>query len=105
MLAAAAGKEYRITFGGSCGMQYVDDVAKTFVRLARTPFEGAACYNVQGNIVHMQAVVDAIVAAEPSAEGKITFEEQGLPFPDGQEETAIGRCAKYAVGRWCGADD
>lgn len=89
MLAAAAGRPYHIPFGGRSGFQLVDDVAKIFIRAARTPFEGAAVFNIKGSVVHMRQVVDAIEQAEPLARGQITFDDRPLPFPDGQDDSAL----------------
>jgi nucleoside-diphosphate-sugar epimerase len=89
MLAAAAGQAYHISYGGRFGMQYADDVANLFIAAARVPFEGAEAYNIQGSIVHMREVVAAIETAVPEVEGKITFEPQPLPFPDGQEDEPL----------------
>ena len=86
MLAAARGEAYEISFGGSCGFQYTDDIAKLFIRAARTPFAGADVFNVQGAVAHMDEVVAAIEAVEPSAKGRITYVDSALPFPDGQED-------------------
>ena len=89
MLAAAMGRPYHISFGGYSGFQLADDVAKTLIQMARTPFQGSEAYNIAGQIVHMREVVAAIEAAEPSARGQITFEDSSLPFPKGQKEDEL----------------
>jgi nucleoside-diphosphate-sugar epimerase len=91
MLAAARGEAYHISFGGYNGFQYNDDVAKTFIKAARTPFQGADVFNLRGTVAHMSEVVAAIEAAEPSATGRITFEQTPLPLPEGQDDTALRR--------------
>jgi UDP-glucuronate 4-epimerase len=89
MLAVAAGQPYHITYGGRCGLQYVDDVARMFIEAARAPFEGAEVYNIRGSVVDMTEVIAAIEAAEPAARGTVTFESSPLPFPDGQDDGAL----------------
>ncbi len=89
MLAAARGQSYHISFGGSNGFQYVDDVAKIFIKAARTNFEGADVFNFQGSVAHMSELVAAIETAEPMARGQITYETAALPFPEGQEEQEL----------------
>ena len=89
MLAAAKGEAHHISFGGTCGYQYADDVARTFIALARLPYEGAAVFNIRGSVAHMSEVVDAIVAAEPSAAGRITYDETPLPFAEAQNEQPL----------------
>jgi len=79
MLAAAAGLDYHISFGGQTTFHLADDTAKAFIQAARTPFDGAGVHNLGGPAPHMQQVVDAIRAAEPSSVG-ITFEPSALPF-------------------------
>lgn len=89
MLAAAAGQSYHIAFGGTNGFQYVDDVAKIFIQAARAPFEGAGVFNLGGDIATMQEMVDSIIAAEPSANGKITFDPKPLSLPEGTDDSAL----------------
>jgi nucleoside-diphosphate-sugar epimerase len=89
MLAAAVGQPYHILFGGRCDLQYADDVAKTFIQAARVPFEGAAAFNLRGQVVTMSELVAAIEAAEATSRGRITFEDKPLPFPDEADESAI----------------
>lgn len=89
MLAAAAGQPYHITYGGRCGLQYVDDIARMFIEVARVPFEGAEVFNIRGSVVDMAEVIAAIEAAEPVARGTVTFEPSPLPFPDGQDDVPL----------------
>jgi nucleoside-diphosphate-sugar epimerase len=91
MLAAARGEAYHISFGGYNGFQYNDDVAKIFIQAARTSFEGADVFNLRGTVAHMSEVVAAIEAAEPSAKGRISYEEASLPFPEGQDDGHLRR--------------
>jgi nucleoside-diphosphate-sugar epimerase len=91
MLAAARGEAYHISFGGYNGFQYNDDVAKTFIQAARTPFEGADVFNLRGTVAHMSEVVAAIEEAEPSANGRISYEAAPLPLPEGQDDAELRR--------------
>ncbi len=94
MLAAAAGRPYHISFGGTGFFQHADDVAKALIAGTRAGIDGAPCYNLGGTSVEISAVVDAIDAAAPEMEGMITFEPIQLPFPaayDGEPlDRAIG---------------
>lgn len=89
MLAAARGEPYKIAYGGYNGFQYNDDVAKIFVRAARTSYDGAVVLNIKGAVAHMSDLVAAIEMAEPSAKGTITFEPEELNLPKGQEDDAL----------------
>lgn len=82
MAAAVLGLDYRITFGGSTLFQYARDAARTFLMASRADVRGAIVANLGGAAVHMRDVVAAIEAEAPEARGRITFEEQPLPFPD-----------------------
>ena len=89
MLAAAAGKPFRISYGGTCGLNYVDDVARTFIRAAQTSAEGASVYNVSGKVVDMADIVNTICKVVPEASGKISFTPKHLPLPDGMEDAGL----------------
>ncbi len=91
MLAATLGQAYHIPYGGRCDMQFVDDVAKTFIQAARIPFEGADVFNLRGSVVHMREVVAAIEAVEPASRGQISFESDSLPFPYEMDDAPIRR--------------
>jgi len=89
MLAAAAGQPFHIGFGGTGVFQYTDDCAKTFVRAALAPVQGAEVYNVGGASLHMREIVAAIEAAVPEVLGKVTFDDKPLPFPEDVDDAAI----------------
>jgi nucleoside-diphosphate-sugar epimerase len=91
MLAAARNEAYHISFGGTNGFQYNDDVANIFIQAARTRFQGADVFNLRGQVAHMSAVVAAIEAAEPSAKGRITHEAASLMLPEGQDDVELRR--------------
>jgi nucleoside-diphosphate-sugar epimerase len=82
MLAAAAGRSYHISFGGTGFFQHADDVAKALIQSARAKVDGAPCFNLGGTRVSMTDVIDAITAAAPESAGMITAETNQLPFPD-----------------------
>jgi len=81
MLAAAAGRAYRIPFGGTSQYQYAPDAARAFLAAARTPADGASVHNLAGMSVSMAELVAAITAAAPDSAGRIEFDDVLLPFP------------------------
>jgi len=89
MLAAVSGKPYRISYGKRYCFQYGDDVAKCFIRCARTPFNGAEVFNIGGPSVSTTQVIDAIEKVEPASHGKITFDDVPLPFPEEVDSSAL----------------
>lgn len=89
MLAAAAGKAYRIPFGGRGGYQLADDTAKVFIRASRSSFEGADVFNLKGSVVDMPEIVSAIEAAALEVRGQITFDPAPLVLPGGMDDGAL----------------
>jgi UDP-glucuronate 4-epimerase len=89
MLAAARGEPYHVPYGGRFDLQYTDDVAKTFIRATRAPFEGADVFNLRGSVVHMKEVVDTIEAVEPAMRGQISFDDTHLPLPEELDGTPL----------------
>ena len=89
MLAATLGQPYRISYGGHFNMQFVDDVARTFIQAARASFAGATTLNLRGDATHMQKVIDAICLARPDMTDKLSYEETALPFPSDLDDAAL----------------
>ena len=93
MAAAAAGEDYRITFGGRTQLQYAPDTARVFIAAARAATEGAQVFHLGGPVVSLVEVAAAIEAVVP--EVSITVDEDTiLPFPEefdgGPLEDALG---------------
>jgi len=82
MLAAAAGKQFRIPYGGTSQFQYAPDVARAFVQAALSGHDGASIHNLAGQAVSMDGVIAAIEAAAPEAAGLIAYDPITLPFPE-----------------------
>jgi UDP-glucuronate 4-epimerase len=97
MLAAAVGRSYHISFGGSAVYHHARDAAGVFIRAARTQLDGAPVFNLGGTAASMADIVDAIVAAAPEMQRQITFEPQPLNTPasvdDSALESALGHTA------------
>jgi nucleoside-diphosphate-sugar epimerase len=89
MAAAAVGRPYHISFGGTDTYQHADDVARVFIDAARTMPQGAPVYNLGGTVASVADVVAAIERAVPESAGTITYESEPLFTPDGVEGTAI----------------
>ncbi len=89
ILAAAAGRQYHISYGGRYCFQYADDTALAFIQAARSEHGGADIFNLGGESVSTVEVISAIETAEPSARGRITFDDFPLPFPPEVENTEL----------------
>jgi UDP-glucuronate 4-epimerase len=83
MLAAAVGRAYRISFGGTAVYQYAADAAAVFIRAARAAAAcpGAPVFNMGGSTASMTAIVAAIDAAAPEIAGQVTFDPAPLSLP------------------------
>jgi len=81
--SVAAGRPYQISYGGVQDLQYVGDVAATFVRALAAPFEGAEAFNVRGAVVPIEEFVATLEAVVPGAAGLVTHGDRQLPIaPD-----------------------
>jgi nucleoside-diphosphate-sugar epimerase len=90
MLAAAVGKEYRISHGGNADFQLAADVADVFIKCARIDYTGASVHNLCGSRVNVVDVIRAIETVAPELEGRITYDEQTeLPFPEALDESTL----------------
>ena len=82
--SVAAGRPYRISYGGLQDLQYVGDVAGTFLRALTAPFEGADAFNVRGAVVPIESfVVDPRARSPPRRPTLVTHGDRQLPIaPD-----------------------
>jgi nucleoside-diphosphate-sugar epimerase len=81
MIAAAARRPYHVNFGGAYQFQFVDDVARTFIRAARATSDGAATYSLGGSAFGVDEILRTIEAQEPAVRGRLSHDDQPLPFP------------------------
>lgn len=68
MRAAVRGELYVIPVGGEMDMLYVEDVAEGFARAALNTPAGASVYNMTGEVMSVEGIVDTIRAAVPDAD-------------------------------------
>src|SRR5205807_8130164 len=76
--ALALGRPYHITYGGVQDLQYVDDIARTFVRCLHVPFQGAKSYNLRGQVVDLQKFHQTLCEVEPAAATLITYGDRQI---------------------------
>jgi UDP-glucuronate 4-epimerase len=102
MLAAAAGEDYTLPFGGRYQLQYAPDVAAAFVAAARGKPDGAELRDIGGPTVHTDEVIAAIGAVAPGV--AIDYEPVELPFPadtgDHAAATPLEAGVADAIGRF-----
>lgn len=85
MAAAARGEGFEIGYGGSVQYDFALDVGHAFALAARAANEGARVANFPGEPSTMEEVVAAIEQAVPRIAGKVTWNDERLPFPDSLE--------------------
>lgn len=81
--SVAAGRPYQISYGGLQDLQYVGDVAATFLQALTAPFEGADAFNVRGAVVPIETFVSTLRQVVPEAASLVTHGDRQLPIaPD-----------------------
>ena len=78
--SVAIGRPYRISYGGRQDLQYVGDVAETFVRALERPFEGADAFNLSGAVETIESFVEALCDVVPAARELVTHGDRQLPI-------------------------
>lgn len=86
MLAAAAGQDSHIAFGGSSTFQHADDMAATFIESARLEHDGALIHNVPGPTVAISKIA-ALISAATGVNVSVADDE--LPLPHGVDGTPL----------------
>jgi nucleoside-diphosphate-sugar epimerase len=92
--SVAAGRPYRISYGGLQDLQYVGDVAGTFLRALTAPFTGADAFNVRGAVEPIESFVAILRGVAPEAAGLVTHGDRQLPIAfdldDARLDAALG---------------
>jgi nucleoside-diphosphate-sugar epimerase len=77
--AAAQGENYCISYTGHIGYDYVEDVARAFVRSALETPPGAQVVDLPGEVADMEEVIAAIAATSPDAALKLSAKGPLIP--------------------------
>ena len=109
--SAAAGRPYRISYGGLQDLQYAQDVASTFLRALGAPFEGADAFNIRGAVVPIETFVETLVGVAPCMSLSLTHGDRvrhpspptsttnRLPPRAGKRSLSTAACAGWASPR------
>ena len=90
ILAAAAGRPYRVRFDGYAALQYADDVARMFIGAARTSYPGVAVCNVRNDVIDVADFPALLQDQVPDA--RITCAvDHPLPFPADLDDSGLRR--------------
>ncbi len=81
MKAAVLGRPFRIRWGGSTDLIYVEDVAAACLAAAEATLDGARVYNLHGESAAIADVVSLLEEAWPAAKGQITYAGEPIPLP------------------------
>jgi nucleoside-diphosphate-sugar epimerase len=87
----ALGRKYHISYGGWQDMQWVDDVAKIFIRCLESPYKGAKSYNLRGDVVDLPTFHKALCEVDPRAKELVTFGERQLAIAYDLDDSALQR--------------
>jgi nucleoside-diphosphate-sugar epimerase len=79
MKAVALGRPFQIRVTGHMDLQYVEDVAETFVRCALSPLEGAHVFNLEGSVITMDDFIAELERQRPGASRLITASGPQVP--------------------------
>src|SRR5262245_13577143 len=85
----ALGRPYHISYGGWQDLQYVDDVAKAFVRCLERPYQGAKSYNLRGDVIDLPGFHRALCEVEPSAEKLVTCGDRQIAIAYDLDDSAL----------------
>jgi nucleoside-diphosphate-sugar epimerase len=89
--SVALGRKYHISYGGWQDMQFVDDVAKVFVRCLEAPYTGAKSYNVRGDVVDMATFHWALCQVAPAAAELVTYGDRQIAIAYDLDDGALQR--------------
>jgi nucleoside-diphosphate-sugar epimerase len=87
----ALGRKCHISYGGWQDLQYVNDVAKVFVRCLEAPYQGAKSYNLRGDVVDLPGLHRAFCEVDPAAKDLITYGEKQITIAYDLDDTALQR--------------
>jgi len=89
MKALAMGRPFQIRLTGNMDLQYVEDVAETFVRCALSPLEGAHVFNLEGVVVTMDELIQELERQRPGASKLITAKGPAVPVAYRMDGSAL----------------
>jgi len=89
MRAVATNQPFQIRLTGNMDLQYVGDVAETFIQCLLSPVTGAHVFNLAGDIVDMHDLIGMLDAAQPGASRLITASGPQVPVAFRMDDSAL----------------
>jgi UDP-glucuronate 4-epimerase len=86
---AIKGEPYAISFTGKYCFQYVDDVAKIFIKAAQSSIAGAKTMNIGGPSISSEEIVEELIKQLPCSKHLISIEKNRLPFPSEVDQSEL----------------
>ncbi|HUQ91565.1 MAG TPA: NAD-dependent epimerase/dehydratase family protein [Bryobacteraceae bacterium] len=83
------GSPYKIPLGGYMDLQYVDDVAESFNRSLLCSLEGAHVFNLAGDVIHMNDLVNTMERIRPGAAKLISAGGPQVPVAYRMSDAAL----------------
>ena len=87
--SVALGRPYAISYGGKQDLQYVDDVAKAFIRCLEAPYQGAKSYNLRGAVIDLATFHRTLCEVAPEAAELVTFGDRQLGIAYDLDDSAL----------------
>jgi nucleoside-diphosphate-sugar epimerase len=91
MKAAVLQRPFTVGFSGATDFNYVGDTAAAFVEAALRAPEGAHVFNLHGDSVEVQHILDTIARFAPEGARGLSIAGPALPIPPALESSALGR--------------
>jgi UDP-glucose 4-epimerase len=79
MKALALGLPFQIRLTGHMDLQYVEDVAESFVRCLISPLEGAHVFNLEGTVITIGGLIEMLERLHPGATKLVTASGPQVP--------------------------
>jgi nucleoside-diphosphate-sugar epimerase len=87
--AAVLGKPFQIRASGYMDLQYVEDVADTFLTCVLSELQGAHVFNLAGEVVSMDAFINTLDELRPGARELITASGPQVPVAYKMDDSAL----------------
>jgi nucleoside-diphosphate-sugar epimerase len=87
--SVAVDRPFRISYGGQQDLQYVADVAATFIRALTGPFQGADAFNLRGAVEPIERFVSAFCEAVPHARTHLSHGDRQLPIAPSLDDSRL----------------
>jgi UDP-glucuronate 4-epimerase len=99
--AAVLGLAYTIPFDGDLDLQYADDVAAAFIAAALAEQPAAPVFDLQGDLLSVSTVLDALERAVPGSRALISIGTAPIPgrveFDDAPLQALVGELPKTSI--------